>query len=128
MEIWSQTQEWFSPTQKETHMSNMFYFSLLCLIYHYVSNILKGHVTSSWHLKKLVGYDLIFTVRWRARILRLLKDIIKSLFWVVDIFFLSTSWNLIFEYFLNSLNLEIDIWLFQLQSYYLFPSINIVCH
>ena len=111
MEIWSQTQEWFfSNPERNPYVQYVLFLSVMCLIYHYISNILKGNVTSSWHLKKLVGYDLIFTVRWRARILRLLKHIIKSLLWVVDIFFLSTSWDLIFEYFLNSLNLEIDIW------------------
>ena len=39
---------------------------------------------------------------------------------IVGSLFLPISWKFRFEYFLSSLSLEIDIWLFLLQSYYLF--------
>ena len=67
-------------------------------------------------------------VRWKARIPGLLNAIINSRFWViVGSFFLSNLWNFRFEYFLSSLSLEIDIWLFQLQSYYIFLCFNLIC-
>ena len=66
-------------------------------------------------------------VIWRARILGSLKAIITCIFWVIVRFLsLCTTWNFMFEYFLNSLSLEIDIWLFQLQSYYPFLRCNLV--
>lgn len=48
-------------------------------------------------------------VRWRAKILQLLKAIMNSLFWViVESLFVFVSWNFMLEYFFNSLGLEID--------------------
>lgn len=48
-------------------------------------------------------------VRWRAKILQLLKAIMNSLFWViVESLSVFVSWNFMLEYFFNSLGLEID--------------------